>query len=74
MTTYFIGDTPVDSEESFYAAMREPLSGKKETRYVISRFDRKESEDLYLDLQESATGSSAWKFCKDIKIYKKNSR
>lgn len=54
VTTYFIGDTPVDSEESFYAAMREPLSGKKETRYVISRFDRKESEDLYLDLQESA--------------------
>ncbi len=54
MTTYFIGDTPVDSEESFYAAMREPFSGKKETRYVISRFDRKESEDLYLDLQESA--------------------
>lgn len=54
MTTYFIGDTPVDSEESFYAAMREPLSGKKETRYVISHFDRKKSEDLYLDLQESA--------------------
>ena len=23
MTTYFIGDTPVDSEESFYAAMRD---------------------------------------------------
>ena len=45
MTTYFIGDTPVDSEESFYAAMREPFSGKKETRYVISRFDRKESEE-----------------------------
>ena len=38
----------------FEAAMQEPLSGKKETRYVISRFDRKESEDLYLGLQESA--------------------
>ena len=53
-TTYSAGDTSVDSEDSFFAAMCAQLSDKRETQYIVSRFKKSESTDLYADLLKSA--------------------
>lgn len=53
-STYSAGGQSVGSREALYAAMRAQLSDKRETQYVISRFRKSESTDLYADLLKSA--------------------